>query len=183
MVMSRVGKQPILIPPGVTIAVKDGAVTVQGPQGILTFRLHPHARVTQADGTLTVSVTDPKNQRHAALWGTTRTMLHNLVQGVTVGYRKQLTISGIGFKAAVSGATLTLQVGYSHPVIRQIPAGVTVTADKNLLTVAGADKQQVGEVAAQIRAVAPAEPYKGKGIMYVGEVIRRKAGKLATKTE
>lgn len=181
--MSRVGKKPIVIPSGVTVALADGQVTVHGPKGVLSFRLHPRVRVTREGDALTVRVADPGNPRQAALWGTSRTVVSNLVEGVTHGYGKRLEISGIGFKAAVTGTALTLHVGYSHPVEYRIPAGVTVTVEKNVLTVVGIDKQLVGEVAAHIRSIAPAEPYKGKGIMYVGEVIRRKAGKLATKTE
>lgn len=181
--MSRIGKQPIPVPAGTTVAVDGPLVTVQGPKGKLTYVLHPHVNVSVVDGIASVGVSNPADHKQAALWGLFRSLIANMVKGVTDGYTKQLEISGIGFKAAVAGSTLTLNVGYSHPVHCPVPTGVTVSVEKNIITVVGTDKQQVGQVAAEIRGVMPAEPYKGKGIAYVGEVIRRKAGKQATKTE
>lgn len=181
--MSRIGKKPVPIPAGTTVAVDGPLVSVSGPKGKLQQFLHPYVAVTVVDGVANISVRNPLNHQQAALWGVFRSLIANMVQGVSAGFSKQLEISGIGFKAAVSGSALTLHVGYSHPVHFPIPAGVTVGVDKNIVTVAGPDKQQVGQVAAEIRGVMPPEPYKGKGIKYAGEVIRRKAGKLATKTE
>ncbi|MDO8560347.1 MAG: 50S ribosomal protein L6 [bacterium] len=181
--MSRIGKQPIPVPAGTTITVDGPMVSAQGPKGKLTTLLHPLVGVSVVDGIVSVSVKNPENHKQAALWGVFRSLIANMVRGVTEGFTKQLEISGIGFKAAISGSTMTLHVGYSHPVTYQVPAGVAVTVDKNIITVAGTDKQQIGQVAAEIRDIMPPEPYKGKGIKYVGEVIRRKAGKQATKTE
>ena len=181
--MSRVGKKPIPIPAGVNVSTAGPIVTVVGPKGKLECVLHRHVRVTMLDGVVTVAVKDPDEPKQRALWGAFRSLIANMMVGVTEGFRKQLEISGIGFKAAVAGDQLTLHVGYSHPVTYTIPAGVSIGVDKSMLTVSGVDKQQVGQVAAEVRAVKPPEPYKGKGIKYTGEVIRRKAGKLATKTE
>lgn len=181
--MSRIGKQPIPIPAGTTVAVDGPMVSVSGPKGKLQQLLHPYVAVAVVDGVANVAVRNAENHKQAALWGVFRSLIANMVQGVSVGFSKQLEITGIGFKAAVSGSALTLNVGYSHPVNFPIPAGVTVGVEKNIVTVSGPDKQQVGQVAAEIRGVMPPEPYKGKGIKYVGEIIRRKAGKLATKTE
>ena len=181
--MSRIGKKPIPIPAGITVAVDGRVVSVHGPNGKLEQLLHPFVTASVIDGVVNVAVRNPANHRQAALWGVFRSLIANMVQGVSAGFSKQLEISGIGFKAAVAGSTLTLHVGYSHPVAFPIPSGVTVSVEKNIITVSGAGKQPVGQVAAEIRGVMPPEPYKGKGIKYVGEVIRRKAGKLATKTE
>ncbi|MDD5110410.1 MAG: 50S ribosomal protein L6 [Patescibacteria group bacterium] len=181
--MSRIGKKPIPFPTGTTVTVAGPLVTVQGPKGKLECLLHPSVSAAVVDGVVNITVRDAADHKQAALWGLYRSLITNLVSGVNAGYSKQLEISGVGFKAAVSGQVLTLNVGFSHPVAYAIAPGVSVTVDKNVLTVSGADKEKVGQTAAEIRDVAPAEPYKGKGIKYVGEVIRRKSGKLATKTE
>lgn len=183
MSMSRIGKLPIPVPAGTTVALDGPLVTVQGPLGQLTYLLDPHVKLSVVDGIVSVGVANPADHKQAALWGVFRSLIANMVKGVTEGYTKQLEISGIGFKAAMADHRLTLNVGYSHPVHYPVPTGVTVSVEKNIITVAGTDKQQVGQVAADIRGVMPPEPYKGKGIAYVGEVIRRKAGKQATKTE
>jgi len=181
--MSRIGKKPIPLPTGATVTVNGPTISVQGPKGKLEYLLHGSVQAAVIDGVVNVTVKNPLNHKQAALWGVFRSLIANMVQGVTIGYTKQLEISGIGFKAAVSGSTLTLNVGYSHPVVFAIPDGIGISVDKNIVAVSGIDKQRVGQVAAEIRAIMPPEPYKGKGIKYVGEVIRRKAGKLATKTE
>lgn len=178
--MSRIGKKPIIIPPGVDVRVLDGAIEVKGPKGSLRRTIHPHVKVTQDDGkSITVEVALPTNTRDRALWGLFRMLIANMVVGVVSGFEKKLELSGIGYKVSGSGSKLTLELGYSHPVEFELPAGVTSAVEKNVITISGADKELVGEIAAQIRRLRPPEPYKGKGIKYAGEQIRRKAGKAA----
>lgn len=176
--MSRIGKLPIPIPEGVTVTVDAQQVAVKGSKGQLTMPLPPRAKVTVADQQVTVSVSRPDEQSDRALWGLVRVLVNNMIIGVSQGFSKQLEINGVGYRAAVSGKNLVLNVGYSHPVEFPIPDGITITVEKNLMTVSGIDKQQVGEVSAKIRSVRKPEPYKGKGIKYATETIRRKAGKV-----
>jgi len=143
--------------------------------------LHPRVTVVNQNGEVSVTVVNPENTKDNALWGTFSSILENMLEGVTVGFKKQLEINGVGYKAALKGADLVLEVGFSHPVTLVAPVGVKFEVEKNVITVSGADKQAVGEVAAQVRATKKVEPYKGKGIKYVGEVVRRKAGKTAAK--
>ncbi len=175
--MSRIGKRPIPVPPGVTVEIADGLVRVRGPKGELELKVHPKMIVQQVDGT--VQVQRPSEERFfKQLHGLYRTLIANMIQGVTEGFRKDLEIHGVGYRAALEGKTLVLNVGYSHPVRVEPPPGITfVVESPTRIGVLGIDKQLVGEVAAQIRRVRPPEPYQGKGIRYVGEVIRRKAGK------
>jgi large subunit ribosomal protein L6 len=176
--MSRIGNRPITVPNGVEIEITDGnAVTVKGPKGTLTQSLSPAMSLTRDNGT--VLVARPNNERdNRSLHGLTRTLLNNMVVGVTDGYKRDLEIQGVGYRAALDGSTLVLSVGFSHPVRMTPPDGVTYTLDGNTrLSVVGIDKQLVGEEAARIRRVRPPEPYKGKGIRYAGEQVRRKAGK------
>lgn len=177
--MSRIGKQPILIPDGVTATVAKSSVTIAGPRGSLTVALHDHVRVAQADNNLIIHVSDPTNGGDRALWGLFNRLLNNAVTGVTKGFSKSLELVGVGYKVAVAGQEVTLNVGYSHPVVITLPVGISAVVEKNTLTLNGNDKQVVGELAAQIRRVRKPEPYKGKGIKYTDEVIRRKAGKAA----
>lgn len=174
--MSRIGKQPIEIPSGVTITVDSDVITVKGAKGELTV---PHlSDVTVATEEDKATVTRKDDERIAkAQHGLQRALLANAVQGVTKGFEKKLEVNGVGFRVATSGNTLDMSLGFSHPVKYQAPQGVTVTNDKMVITVAGIDKQQVGQVAAEIRSLKKPEPYKGKGIKYVDEVILRKAGK------
>lgn len=176
--MSRIGKLPIPIPDGVTVAIDGRAVSVKGPKGQLALTLHEHVTVQQADHQATVTVQQPDVQSDRALWGLTRMLVANMITGVTKGYEKKLEINGVGFKAQVSGQQLILNLGFSHPVEFPIAPGITMTVEKNVITVAGIDKQLVGETAAKIRSLKKPEPYKGKGIKYIDEVIRRKAGKV-----
>lgn len=176
--MSRIGKQPITIPAGVTVSINDRRVEVKGPKGNLSLELHPRVTLTNAENQLTVSVTDPDLQTDRALWGLTRMLVANMITGVTTGYEKKLEINGVGFKAQVSGKNLVLNLGFSHPIEFPIPEGITMTVEKNVVTISGIDKQLVGETAAVIRRLKKPEPYKGKGIKYIDEVIRRKAGKV-----
>ncbi|MFA5062359.1 MAG: 50S ribosomal protein L6 [Patescibacteria group bacterium] len=179
--MSRIGKKKITLPSGVTLEIQKDEVVVKGPKGELRQKLHPHVTVAkEADG-FSLSVVSPNNKQDRALWGTFASLILNMVKGVTEGFKKQLEINGVGFKAAMKGANLMLEVGFSHPVEVVPPQGIKFAVEKNLITVEGFDKQVVGEIAAQIRRVKKPEPYKGKGIRYIDEVIRRKAGKTATK--
>ncbi len=175
--MSRIGKQPIILPSGVSFTITDGRVAVLGPKGNLEMDLHP-AVVCVLDGSqVLVTVTNPEDKTERALWGLFQRLCANMVQGVTTGFEKKLEVIGIGFKVAVSGDTLTLNLGFSHPVLFPLPTGVTATVEKNSITLSSIDKQLVGETAARIRSLKKPEPYKGKGIKYSDEVVRRKSGK------
>ncbi|MEK7518315.1 MAG: 50S ribosomal protein L6 [Patescibacteria group bacterium] len=176
--MSRIGKLPIPIVAGVTVTVKAPDVKVKGPKGEIALRLHHRVNVAVDEKTVTVSVPSPDNRNDRALWGLGRQLLANAVQGVSTGFEKRLEITGVGFKAALQGTNLFLNLGFSHPITFTPPVGITLAVEKNVIVVQGVDKQVVGEVAATIRRLKPPEPYKGKGIKYVGEVIRRKAGKV-----
>ena len=176
--MSRIGLKPIPVPTAVTIDIDDrNLVQVKGPKGALSFAFERSMNLTLEDGTLQVA--RPNNDRQQrSLHGLTRTLIANMVTGVTDGYRKDLEIQGVGYRAALDGTTLVLSVGYSHPVRMIPPEGISYTLDgPTRVSVHGIDKQAVGEEAARIRRVRPPEPYKGKGIRYAGEVVRRKAGK------
>jgi large subunit ribosomal protein L6 len=177
--MSRIGNKPIEIPAGVSVAIDPGRVTVNGPNGELTQTVPARMRIEQADGTITVSRPTERGPDRA-LHGLTRTLVANMVEGVTKGFEKRLEIQGVGYRAALRGTTLELSVGFSHPVTKDAPDGITfeVPAPTQII-VRGADKQQVGQIAAEIRRVRPPEPYKGKGIRYEGEYVRRKVGKRA----
>ncbi|MEX0649921.1 MAG: 50S ribosomal protein L6 [Candidatus Andersenbacteria bacterium] len=175
--MSRIGKQPIPIPSGVTVEDRSGIVHVKGPKGEMQYAYHPSIAVTIADGVMTCSIARPSKQS-GALWGTTRARLANLVQGVNEGFSKQLELHGVGYRAALQGRDLQLSVGFSHPVIIKAPEGVTFTVVKEVITIEGVDIETIGQVTADIRKVRPPEPYKGKGIRYVGEKVRRKVGKV-----
>jgi large subunit ribosomal protein L6 len=175
--MSRVGKRPIPIPSGVDVVVKENSVAVKGPKGELSMRFRPEVAVTVGDGE--VAVTRAADDKQSlALHGTTRALIANLVKGVSEGFSKALEIVGTGYRAQMSGKSVVLQVGHSHPVSYAPPAGVEIAVESpTRLTVKGIDKELVGRVAAEIRAIRKPEPYKGKGIRYEGEYVRRKAGK------
>lgn len=179
--MSRIGRKPISIPSGVAVQVTEGVVKVKGPKGELTFPLHPNMHVT-IEGSEVVVKRDSDEKLNKSLHGTTRTIIANLIQGTTHGFSKQLEIQGVGYRALIQGKKLVLSLGFSHPVEYTPPAGITITMDqekKNILTVSGIDKQLVGQVSAVIRGYRKPDPYKAKGIRYVGEKIIRKAGKAA----
>lgn len=176
--MSRIGKLPIPLPAGVTISVEPELVRVNGPKGELTERVSRDITVAEDDGTILVTRATDRGE-HRALHGLTRSLIANMVTGVTEGYEKRLEIQGVGYRANMEGATLNLALGYSHPVKFEAPAGVTVSVDKNVITVAGANKEDVGQAAALIRKFRKPEPYKGKGIRYQGEHVARKVGKRA----
>ena len=179
--MSRVGKKPIEVPKAVKLTVDNGLVSVEGPKGRLQFKMSQRVKASQKDSVLTVeSLTDQKMDR--ALQGTTRSVVANMIKGVTDGYSKELAIEGVGFKAQMQGKALSLALGFTHPVVLEVPEGITVEAPKpTQLFVKGIDKMRVGQFAAKIRKIYEAEPYKGKGVRYAGEVVRRKAGKTVTK--
>jgi large subunit ribosomal protein L6 len=177
--MSRVGKLPVTVPDGVEVRVDGSTVAVKGPRGELEQRFDPDMQIELSDGELVVR--RPTDQaRHRALHGLTRSLIANMVQGVTEGFRRSLEIQGVGYRAEKRGRNLVLNVGFSHPALFDVPEGIEIELESpTLIHVDGADKQTVGEVAAEIRQVRPPEPYKGKGIRYVGEQVRRKAGKAA----
>lgn len=179
--MSRIGKRPIPIPAKVTIDIKGQTVSVKGPKGELERTLPPEVEVTQEDSSIVVTRRDesrPARQRH----GLSRTLVANMVEGVSQGFQKKLEIQGVGYRAQVQGKNLILNVGYSNPVQIEPPTGISLSVEGNTnITVSGIDKEVVGNIAAQIRAVRPPEPYKGKGIRYANEMVRRKAGKSGKK--
>ena len=180
--MSRIGRTPVTIPAGVTVTIADGnVVTVKGPKGTLTQTFSPILTIEQKDGVLTVTrPNDLKESR--SLHGLTRSLLHNMVVGVTEGFKKELEINGIGYRAAKQGKQVVLNVGFSHQVFVDEIEGITLDVPQpNQIVVSGCDKQKVGQFAAEVRAIRPPEPYKGKGIKYVDEVIRRKEGKTGAK--
>jgi large subunit ribosomal protein L6 len=176
--MSRLGKQPVTIPKGVDVTVDKTTVTVKGPKGTLTRRVHPAVTITVAEGSATV-VPNKEHELAAAMWGTFAAHLNNMVHGVTEGFEKKLQIEGVGYRAELKGRTLVLSMGFSHPVEMQVPEGIDAVVEKNIITLKGADNEQLGQFAADVRAVKKPEPYKGKGIRYVGEYIIRKQGKKA----
>lgn len=175
--MSRVGKRPVAVPSGVTATVDGQTVKMKGPKGQLQFVVHDDVEVKLESGQIKVNPRVETN-RARALYGTARAQVANLVEGVTKGFEKKLEITGVGYRAAMQGKNLQLALGYSHDVVYTIPEGITITVPKPTeITVAGSDIQRVGQVAAEIRSYRPPEPYKGKGVKYVGEFIFRKEGK------
>jgi large subunit ribosomal protein L6 len=177
--MSRIGRQPIAIPEGVTVDIKPGLVAVKGPKGELHQAVSPEMKVLQSDGTLTVERPSDRGE-HRALHGLTRSLIANMVEGVTQGFEKRLEIQGVGYRARLQGKMLELAVGYSHPISVTAPEGIEFEVPApTRVVVRGIDKQLVGEMAARIRRSRPPEPYKGKGVRYEGEHVRRKVGKRA----
>lgn len=177
--MSRIGKKPITIPQGVTTEIRGSHLVVRGPKGELACEIHPHVsiRVDNELGILTVLMESIASARDHALWGTMRNLIANMMKGVTEGFSKQLEVVGIGYKVTLAGKKIMLEVGYSHPVEFPLPVGIEGAVEKNTVTLRGADRALLGETAARLRSIRKPEPYKGKGIKYVDEVIRRKAGK------
>jgi large subunit ribosomal protein L6 len=175
--MSRIGRMPVNVPSGVNIKVDDGAVLVKGPKGELGLTVAHPITVSIEGSVVTVSRPD-EEKRSRQLHGLTRTLIANMVDGVTKGFSRNLEIVGVGYRAQMQGKKLSLQLGFSHPVVVDPPAGIAIAVEgTNKISVSGADKQQVGQIAAQIRDIRPPEPYKGKGIRYEGEYVRRKLGK------
>ncbi|MFH1180782.1 MAG: 50S ribosomal protein L6 [bacterium] len=179
--MSKIGKKPIEIPQGVTIAIDTPMVKITGPKGELSFKVPREIEVKLNEKQLLV-LPIGKSKKVPALWGTTRAIIANMVIGVEKGFEKKLEIEGVGFKAQIQGDDLVLSLGFSHPVIFKSPEGIKISVEKNTITVSGISLEMVGQAAANIRALKKPEPYKGKGIRYAGEVIRRKAGKKVAGT-
>jgi large subunit ribosomal protein L6 len=179
--MSRIGKKPVAVPKGVAVELQGNTVAVKGPKGELRRTFHPEMQLSLADNQ--VSVARPSDdKRHKALHGLTRTLVQNMMDGVAKGYSKTLEIQGVGYKAEPKPYGINLIVGFSHPVKYEAPKGIKITVENNtVVRVEGPDKELVGQVAAELRAVRPPEPYKGKGVRYQGEQVRRKAGKTGAK--
>lgn len=177
--MSRVGKLPIEIPQSIEVKIDGNTVTAKGSKGELQVTIHPDMSLNVSDGLIKVS--RPSDSKlHRSLHGLSRSLVGNIIDGVSKGFSKKLEIQGVGYRAEIKSGRLVLQLGYSHPIVMHPPEGIDVSVEgNNLITVAGIDKQLVGQVAAKIRSFKPPEPYKGKGIRYVGEYVRRKAGKTA----
>ena len=176
--MSRIGRLPIEIISGVDVSIEGNKVSVKGPQGVLSREVHPNMKVSKKDNMIVVE--RPSHSRiDRSLHGLTRSLLNNMVIGVTKGFRKELEINGIGYRASVQGKNLVLSLGHSHPINYKTPEGISFEVDKNRLIVKGIDKELVGRVAAEIRGFRKVEPYKGKGIKYVDERVKRKVGKTA----
>lgn len=181
--MSRIGKKPIDVPAGVTVKVENNLVTVKGPKGELQRQIHHSMKVTLDNGVITVERPDDEKENRA-LHGLSRTLIHNMVEGVTNGFSKTLEIQGVGYRAAKQGKNINFTLGFSHPVVMEPPAGITFDVPQpNKIVVSGSDKEKVGAVAAEIRDLRPPEPYKGKGIRYEGEHVRRKVGKAGAKAK
>ena len=180
--MSRVGKKTIVIPDGVEVKISGQNISVKGSKGALNFDFHYDVEVKISGKEINVSVKKITKQTKA-LWGLTRVLVSNMIEGVTKGFEKQLELQGVGFRMAVQGEKLNMALGFSHPVEVEIPKGLEAKIEKNILTISGIDKQQVGQFAASTRALKKVEPYKGKGFRYVGEIVRKKAGKKAAGAE
>ena len=179
--MSRIGKKPVTVPQGVTLDLKGSEVAVKGPKGELRRQLHPEMQLALANGVFTVT-RPSEEQKHKALHGLTRTLVQNMIDGVSKGFTKTLEIQGVGYKAEAKPYGVNLVVGFSHPVKYEAPKGIKISVENNTtVKIEGADKEKVGQVAAELRAVRPPEPYKGKGVRYQGEQVRRKAGKTGAK--
>ena len=182
--MSRLGKLPVALTNNVEAQIKDNEIIIKGPKGELRIAYRgDKVKVEQTDAGLLVSIKDLSDRELRAYWGLYRSLINNMVKGVSEGFEKKLEISGVGYRAAISDQTLTLNMGYSHPVEFSVPEGITITVEKNIITVSGIDKQLVGETAARIRKVRKPDVYKLKGIKYEGEIIIKKDGKTASKGE
>lgn len=177
--MSKIAKIPVVVPSGVTITQENNAITVNGPKGTLAFVIPGGVVVTQTEDKLMIGRIADDGENISAFLGLTRALVANMVKGVSTGFEKKLELSGVGYRAQASGSDLQISVGFSHPVKIKSAGDVTFKVEENVISVMGIDKSKVGDIAAKIRAIRPPEPYKGKGISYVGERIRRKAGKAA----
>jgi large subunit ribosomal protein L6 len=180
--MSRIGKKPITIPDGAEVKISGQEISVKGPKGTLSFSFHWDIEVKIEGKEINVSV-KKINKQTKALWGLTRVLISNMISGVTNGFEKQLELQGVGYRMAVQGKKLNMALGFSHPVEVDVPEGLEAKIEKNILSISGIDKQKVGQFAASVRALKKVEPYKGKGFRYVGEIVRKKAGKKAAGAE
>jgi large subunit ribosomal protein L6 len=182
--MSKIGKKPIEVPEGVEIKISESKISVKGPKGSLNFDFHKDIEVKFSESEKEIEVRAKRDAKQTrALWGLTRMLIANMIQGVTKGFEKQLELQGVGYRMSIQGKKINLALGFSHPVEVEIPEELEAKIEKNILTISGIDKQKVGQMAASIRALKEVEPYKGKGFRYVGEVVRRKAGKKAVGAE
>jgi large subunit ribosomal protein L6 len=179
--MSRLGKLPINLPNGTEAKIENGFIFVKGPKGELKEKLHSLVQVELSEKEISVKVKNTDSKKEKSFWGLYRSLINNMVVGATEGFEKKLEIIGVGYRANSLGAKLEVNAGYSHPVIFDLPEGISAAVEKNVITISGADKQLVGETAARVRKIRKPEPYKGKGIKYVDEVIVRKEGKAAGK--
>ena len=178
--MSRIGKKPVTIPKGVKVSVANRVVKVEGPKGTLTLTHRPEVGVAVTDQNEVVCTVDPSRLEETgvkAYWGTTRALLDNMMEGVTKGYQRKMEVVGVGWTAAVAGKQLKMTLGFANPVLMDIPTGLTVAVEKQIVTISGADKQAVGQFAAEMRSKRKPEPYNGKGVKYLEEVIKKKQGK------
>ena len=178
--MSRIGKQPIVVADKVEVVINGSNVKVKGPKGELSYSFTEYVKIEKKDNSIVVTPKDDSNTARA-MWGTTRTVVNNMVVGVVSGFTKSLEYSGVGYKASVKGDSLELNLGYSHPISYKLPVGISAKVEKNVIHISGCNKEIVGQVAAKIRSMRPPEPYKGKGIKYTTETIIRKAGKTGGK--
>lgn len=176
--MSKIAKKPIILPANVTVEITGSKVSVAGPKGKLVWEHLPEVTVSSGDGSVKTSVKNPSDRREKAIWGTTHAIVKNMIKGVSEGFEKKLELVGVGYRVAADKQKITLNLGYSHPIELSIPSGLDVKVEKNSVTISGFDKQLVGQFSALIREQRPPEPYKGKGIKYSDEVVRRKAGKV-----
>lgn len=177
--MSKIGKKPVVLKEGINVNISGNNVKVNGPKGELSFTIPNGIKAEVSEGKILVSQEKKNDVETNALFGLTRAILNNLVKGVSEGFEKKLELSGVGYRAQGTGNILTLSVGFSHPVVIKADQGIIFTVEENIITISGVDKAMIGNVAAKVRAIRPPEPYKGKGIKYVGERVRRKAGKAA----
>ena len=176
--MSRVGKKPIVFQSSVTATLNGDVLKISGPKGNLELQIHPKVTLDLRPGEILVDIAKKTDSKEKALWGLFRALIANMVTGVTTGFEKKLEVNGVGFKVATQGSKLVMSLGFSHPVEVEIPKDLSATVEKNVITISGADKQRVGQFAAEIRELKKPEPYKGKGIKYIDETIIRKAGKV-----
>lgn len=181
--MSRLGKLPIKLSKGTQVKIENNFIIIKGPKGELKMKINDLVKIELKDEEIVVRVDNPEEKKGKSLWGLYRSLINNMVVGVNQGFEKKLEINGVGYKASVRGRKIILNLGFSHPVEYNLPEGITADIKDNIITLGGIDKQLVGEVAAQIRKLKKPEPYKGKGIKYIDEVIRRKVGKAAVKME
>jgi len=179
--MSRLGKLPIQLPQGVEAKLQGNTLTVKGPKGELSQEINELVKLDVSDSEIKVNVANPSSKKERAMWGLFRSLVRNMVQGVSEGFTRQLEVNGVGYRVSVSGQKLTFNVGYSQPAEFTVPEGIDVQVEGNVVTLSGIDKQAVGETAARIKQIKKPEPYKGKGIKFVGETILRKEGKSASK--
>lgn len=181
--MSRLGKIPIKLSKGTQVKIENNFIIIKGPKGELKMKINDLVKIELKDEEIVVRVDNPEEKKGKSLWGLYRSLINNMVVGVNQGFEKKLEINGVGYRASVRGRKIILNLGFSHPVEYNLPEGITADIKDNIITLGGIDKQLVGEVAAQIRKLKKPEPYKGKGIKYIDEVIRRKVGKAAVKME